>query len=277
MSQPSADPLVPVRGPSALGGGWRRAWELLTLLAVADFKKAYFGTALGYLWSVARPLMLFGVLLAVFTQVFRIGSNVPDYPVLLLFNIVLFGFFQEATVMAVNSIVGREAVVRKTQFPRLVIPLAVVLTTLFNLGLNLVVVFVFILAWGITPTWTWLLFPVVLLLLGVITAAVSMIVSSLYPRFRDTSIIWSVAATVLFYATPVLYPLEAVPETLRQVFQLNPLAPLFELARVWVIDPTAPGPVSAAGGAGHLIVPAAPCTSGSVYLRCGSSGVRRHG
>ena len=78
--------------------------------------------------------MLFGVLLAVFTQVFRLGSEVPHYPVLLLFNIVLFGFFQEATGAAVTSIVGQEAMVRKTQFPRLVIPLAVVLTSLFNLG-----------------------------------------------------------------------------------------------------------------------------------------------
>src|SRR5919109_3435427 len=142
-----------VHGPSALGGGWRRSLDLLVLIAVTEFKKTYFGTALGYLWSIARPLILFGVLLAVFTQVFRIGSEVPNYPVLLLFNIVLFDFFQEATVTAVNSIVSQESVVRKTQFPRLVIPLAVVLTSLFNLGLNLVVVFTFILAWGINPTW----------------------------------------------------------------------------------------------------------------------------
>ena len=115
------------RRRSAAAGGAR--CELLSLIAVTDFKKAYFGTALGYLWSLARPLMLFGVLLAVFTQIFRIGSQVPNYPVLLLFNIVLFGFFQEATITAVTSIVGQESVVRKTQFPRLVIPLAVVLTT----------------------------------------------------------------------------------------------------------------------------------------------------
>src|SRR5687768_9724258 len=163
-----------VRGPSALGGGWRRSFELLSLIAVTDFKKAYFGTALGYVWSIARPLMLFGVLLAVFTQIFRIGSQVPNYPVLLLYNIVLFGFFQEATTTAVTSIVSQESVVRKTQFPRLVIPLAVVLTSLFNLGLNLVVVFAFILAWGIDPSWTWLLFPLVLVLLFLLTTAVSM-------------------------------------------------------------------------------------------------------
>ena len=161
MAEPAELELREISGPSALGGGWRRSWELLSLIAVNDFKKTYFGTALGYLWSLARPLLLFAVLLAVFTQVFRLGSEVPNYPVLLLFNIVLFSFFQEATLTAVTSIVSQESVVRKTQFPRLVIPLAVVLTSLFNLGLNLIVVFVFILAWGIDPTWTWLLMPLI--------------------------------------------------------------------------------------------------------------------
>jgi ABC-2 type transport system permease protein len=246
-----------VRGPSALGGGWRRVGDLLLLIAITEFRRSYLGTALGYLWSLARPLLLFGVLLVVFTQAFDLGDRVREYPVLLLFNIVLFGFFQESTVMAVGSIVAQESVVRKTQFPRLVIPLAVVLTGLFNLGTNLVVVFVFILAAGVDPTWTWLLLPLVLLLLTVITTAVSMIVSALNPRFRDIGIIWSVAVTALFYATPVLYPLEIVSGSLGRLLALNPLAPLFELARKWVIDPTAPGPADLAGGAAWLLVPAA--------------------
>ena len=131
---------------------------------MTEFKRVYFGTVLGYLWSLIRPLMLFGVLLFVFTQVFKIGSEqVEHYPVLLLLGIVLFTFFQEATTNAVTSVVAQEGVVRKTQFPRLVIPLSTVLTGAFNLGLNLVVVFVFILAFGVDPTWTWLLFPVALL------------------------------------------------------------------------------------------------------------------
>jgi ABC-2 type transport system permease protein len=246
-----------VRGPSALGGGWRRALDLLYLIAVTEFRRSYLGTALGYLWSLARPLLLFGVLLLVFTRAFDLGDRVKEYPVLLLFNIVLFGFFQEATTMAVGSIVAQESVVRKTQFPRVVIPLAVVLTALFNLGTNLVVVFVFILAAGVDPVWTWLLLPVVLALLTVFTTAVAMTVSALNPRFRDTGIIWSVAVTALFYATPVLYPLEIVSGTLGRLLALNPLAPLFELARKWVIDPDAPGPAAAAGGAVWLLVPAA--------------------
>jgi ABC-2 type transport system permease protein len=242
-----------VRGPSAVGGGWRRSLELLYLIGVTEFKRTYFGTMLGYLWSLARPLMLFGVLLAVFTQIFRVGSQVPHYPVLLLFNIVLFGFFSEATGGAVMSIVAQEGVVRKTQFPRVVIPLAVVLTSLFNLSLNLIVVFIFILAFGVGPMWTWLLFPLILAALLVITVAVSMIVSSLYPRFRDMAIIWTVFSTVLFYATPVLYPINSVPQTLRDIIMLNPLTPLFELARKWIIDPSAPGPSAAAGGFAHLL------------------------
>ena len=262
MSAQAAGPgaraeLREVRGPSALGGGWRRSGELLFLIASTEFKRTYFGTALGYLWSVCRPLLLFGVLLAVFTQAFRLPTDVPHYAVLLLLNIVLFGFFQEATGNAVGSVVSQESIVRKTQFPRLVIPLSVVLTALFNLGLNLGVVFVFILAFGVGPYWTWLLLPVLLLALFGFTVAVAMIVSSLYPRFRDVGLIWTVASTALFYATPVLYPLGSVSEPLRHVIALNPLAPIFELTHKWIIDPNAAGPVELTGGWGRLMIPIA--------------------
>jgi ABC-2 type transport system permease protein len=232
--------LEDVRGPSALGGGWRRSMELLFLMASTEFKRNYFGTALGYLWSLCRPLLLFAVLLAVFTHVVRLGAQVQHYPVLLLLNIVLFGFFQEATSTSVGSVVSQEAVVRKTQFPRLVIPLAVVLTSCFNLALNLVVAFVFILGFGVSPRWTWLLLPVLLLWLFILTTAVAMILSSLYPRFRDVGIIWAVGSTALFYATPVLYPLQRISGTIGSLVALNPLTPLFELARRWIIQPDAP-------------------------------------
>ena len=128
---------------------------------------------------------------------------------LLLFNIVLFGFFQEATAGAVSSVVAQEGIVRKTQFPRLVIPLSIVLTGLFNLGLNLIVVFVFILACGVDPTWTWLLLPVILLRAD--RAAPRRLDAALgplraLPRRRSSS--GPSFATVLFYATPVIYPIE---------------------------------------------------------------------
>lgn len=264
-----------VRGPSAVAGGWRRLWELTVMLATTEFRRTYFDTALGYLWSVARPLLLFAVLVEVFTHIFRLGSQVPHYPVFLLLNMVLYGFFQEASTMAVPSIVGQEGIVRKTQFPRLAIPAAVVLTALFNLLLNLIVVFAFILGFGVAPMWTWLLLPVVLALLTVLTLAVSMTVASLYPRFRDLGIIWSVFVTALFYATPILYPLEAAvlrSDTLAGLIAINPFTPILELARVWIIDPNAPYPgTAAAGGVGHLLVAiglfALLCVLGVVIFR----------
>lgn len=252
-AQPERLELREVTGPSALGGGWKRFGELLYLISVTEFKKTYFGTVLGYLWSLLRPLLLFAVLLFVFTKIVRLGSGVPNYPVLLLMNVVLFGFFSEATTTAVMSVVNQESVVRKTQFPRLVIPLSVVITSLFNLGLNLIVVLIFVLAFGVTPMWTWLLFPLVLVALFVFATAVATLLSSLYVRFRDTAIIWSVVVSALFYATPVIYPIEVVPERYRDLIMLNPLSPLFEQARKWVIDPDAPGAVSAAGGWTHLL------------------------
>jgi ABC-2 type transport system permease protein len=198
------------------------------------------------------------VLAEVFTHIFRLGSQVPHYPVFLLLNMVLYGFFQEATSLAVPSIVAQEGIVRKTQFPRLAIPTAVVVTALFNLLLNLVVVLIFILGFGVSPRWTWLQLPVILVMMSVVTLAVSMIVASLYPRFRDLAIIWSVFVTALFYATPILYPLQSATErshTLGQLIALNPFTPILELARRWIIDPSAPYPGTAAGGGtGHLLV-----------------------
>src|SRR6476620_9585425 len=169
-----APALQEVRGPSAFGGGAKRFWNLTWLLSVTDFKLNYFGTALGYLWSLIRPLLTFGVLYVVFTRIFRLGDQVPHYAALLLFNVMLFTFFSEATTQAVGCVVGSENVVRKMQFPRLAIPISVVLTGLFNLGLNLIVVMIFLLATGVTPLLTWLALPGIVALLVVVTTGTSM-------------------------------------------------------------------------------------------------------
>ncbi len=251
-------PLRDVHGPSALGGGWRRFFDLLWLMAVTEFRRTYFGTVLGYIWSLIRPLMLFAVLLFVFTKVFKIGSDqVQYYPVLLLLGIVLFTLFSEATQNAVTSVVSQESVVRKTQFPRLVIPLSTVLTSAFNFTINMVVVFGFILAWGVDPKWTWLFFPFAVAALFVLTCAVSTMLSALYVRFRDVAIIWVVLSQVLFYVTPILYPIEFLDNAgIEQVLMLNPLAVIFESVRVWVLEPGAPTAAEAAGG-GLNLLPAA--------------------
>jgi ABC-2 type transport system permease protein len=257
--QPAVPGLAPelreVPGPSPTAGGYRRFLTLLWVMAVTEFKLTFHGTSLGYAWSLLRPLLLFGVLLAVFTQIFRFGDSVPDYPALLLLNIMLFTLFADATQRAVTSVVAREQIVRKAQFPRLVIPLSIVLTEILDLAISMVAVFIFILAYGVDPQWTWLLLPVIVAGLLVVTVAVCTIVSALYPRFRDVLLIWTVLSTVLFYATPVFYPIDApgAPERFRHILQLNPLTPVFEQAQKWIIDPSAPGALGATKGSEWLL------------------------
>ncbi len=159
--------------------------------------------------AVARPLLLFTVLLAVFTHVFHFGSKVPHYPAFCCSTSSCSVFSQEATTIAVVSIVGHEAVVRKTQFPRLVIPLAVVCTTLFNLALNLIVAFVFIILLGVSAVVDLAAAAadrtraVHLHDRGVDDRAGAL---SAVPRRGDHLAVFAMA---LFYATPVLYPLQS--------------------------------------------------------------------
>jgi ABC-2 type transport system permease protein len=265
-AEPANLELREVSGPSALGGGRHRFFELLWLMSVTEFKKTFFGTVLGYVWSLMRPLLLFAVLLLVFTRIVRLGSSVPHYPVLLLFNIVLFGLFQEGTGGAVSSVLAQEGIVRKTQFPRLVIPMAVVLTALFTLGLNMIVVVVFMVGFGVTPMWTWLLFPLVLIPFLVFICALAMLLSALNVRFRDVAIIWVVAVTALNFLTPVIYPLEFIEPHLRHLLMVNPLTPLFQQAHIWMIDSHAESVGTLAGGPLPLIAAAviyvAVCVAG---------------
>src|SRR4051812_25417350 len=113
----------PIKGPTALGSDPRRLFRPTLLLAVTDFRLRFFGSVLGYLWQLMRPLLLFGVLYAVFSTFLRFTGPERYYPVALLLGIVLFSFLAEATSASVRSMVTRESLVRKVDFPRLAVPL----------------------------------------------------------------------------------------------------------------------------------------------------------
>jgi ABC-2 type transport system permease protein len=249
---------TPIAGPSALGGSRRRFAYLAATLALTDFKLRFFGSALGYLWQLVRPLLLFGVLYFVFTRFVKIGGAVTFYPVVLLANIVLYQFFADGTG-AVDSLVERESLVRKIQFPRAAVPVAVVLTASFNLLLNLLVVLAFALASGVTPTWRWLQAPLLVGALALLVIGLAMLLSALFVRYRDVKPIWEVVVQLAFYATPVIYAIETIDidATVKQVLMLSPLAAILQQFRHAVIDPTAPSAAAAAGGGVWVLVPIA--------------------
>src|SRR3954451_17521072 len=159
-----------------------------------------------------RPLLLFGVLYFVFTELVRLGGGVKDYPVILLMGIIIYTFYSEATGTSVGSVPDRESLVRKVHFPRLVIPLAVVLTTFLNFILNFVVVVVFVLASGIEPRWSWLEIVPLIVLLALLSTGIGTLLAALFVRYRDVRPIWDVALQISFYASPILYPIETIPE-----------------------------------------------------------------
>ena len=243
------------RGPSALGDDLRRFWSLTFTLAATDFKLRFFGSVLGYLWSLMRPLMLFGVIYVVFTEVVRFGAGVEHYPVYLLTSIVLFTFFAEATSRGVTSLIERENLLRKIRFPRLVIPLSVALAALFNLLANMIAVFVFVFISGIEPRPDWVQVPLLIAMLVVLSTGVTMLVSALYVRFRDMQPIWEVTLQLLFYASPVLYVITFVPEDFRKIAASNPIATILTQMRHALIDENAPTAPTVLGGWVELLIP----------------------
>ena len=251
-----------VQGPSAIGRDWRRFWRLTWIIAKKDYKLTYFGSVLGYIWSLMQPLLFFGVLYVVFAVVVNFNKGVPDFPVLLLMNIVLFGFFQGATGASVASVVIRENLVRKMSFPRLVIPVSTVVTASINLFFNLGVVLVFMLFYGVHPRWTWLGLPLVVAALFVFTTGLAMLLSSLFVRYRDISPIWGVISQALYFASPVFILIESIlphGRVVTRLYLFNPLATLLQQARHWMIGGPVGGasPATLMGGRVWLLAPAA--------------------
>jgi ABC-2 type transport system permease protein len=157
-------------------------------------------------------------------------------------------------------VVDREQLVRKIHFPRLAIPLSVVLTATFNLGLNIVVVFIFAVSLGIDVRWTWLELPFLVVALGLFVVGLASLLSALYVRFRDIRPIWEVALQVLFYGSMIIVPFETVFarfETLARVLLANPLAAIVQQARHAVVDPEIPGTATAMGGWVYGLIPLA--------------------
>jgi ABC-2 type transport system permease protein len=228
------------------------------MLAYTDWKLRFFGSVPGYFWSLLRPLLLFAVLYAVFSQIVDVSGDVADYPVQLLIGVILFSFWGEVTGGSVASVVERESLVRKIAFPRAVIPLSVALGAAFNLFLNFLVLGAFLAIAGVEPKWTWLVVPVPLLVLMLFAVGVSLMLSSLFVSFRDVRPIWEVILQALFYATPVIYPIELLAEkseSLSHVALMNPVAAVIQETRRLVLGHGTPSAAEAIGDAALLIVP----------------------
>jgi ABC-2 type transport system permease protein len=245
-----------MNGPSALTSDWRRGAALTWTLAYLEFRLKFFGSVLGYLWQLGRPLLMFGVYFVIFTEVVHLGQGVKYYAAMLLASIMLFQFYAEVTAGSVQAVLNRENLVRKIHFPRIVIPLSVVTTGALNLAVNSIAIVVFMAIQGVPVRLSWLVLIPALAMLLIFITGLSMLLSALFVKYRDVQPIWDVVLQAGFYASPILYPIETVSSSwARTLIMCNPLSTVIQQIRHSVFDKAAPSAADAIGGAPLLAIP----------------------
>lgn len=209
----------------------RKNQILLKELIKTDFKLRYQGSAIGYLWSILKPVLLFVIMYLVFVKFMRFGDKIPHFAVALLLGITIWNFFGEATNMGMQSIVSRGDLLRKVNFSKPVIIFSVISNALINLLISLVVVIIFALINGVQLGWNVVFVPFLLLELILFASGIAFILATLFVYFRDLAPIWEVVMQAGFYGTPIIYPVTMISEThqtIAKILMLNPMAQIVQ-------------------------------------------------
>ena len=210
---------------------------LLRAMVITDFKLRYQASLLGYLWTILRPLAIFSILYIVFVKFLRLGASTPYFPVYLLFGIVVWGFFVEATSQGLTTLVARADLLRKISFPRYVLILSVAASVLISFALNMLVIAFFMVLMSVPVRVDVLWLPLLFLELVALSISLAFFLSALYVRFRDLNYIWEVCMQAAFYAVPILYPLTLIPARYARILILNPMAQIIQDARYVLVTP----------------------------------------
>ena len=219
---------------------FRRTWELLYLLTARELKLRYQDTVLGFVWSVLKPLLLGLVLYFALKQVVRI--DVKDYQLVLISALFPWAWFQTSVLLAAPVISHNGNLIKKVHFPRYVLPFAVVTNNMVHFLLAVPVIAVFIIGSGYRPTAAWLIgIPVLTLVELVLLMGIVLFISSLNVYLRDLEHLVEVFLNLMFYVTPIIYPLEKVPDKYQNLLRINPLASLIEAWRELFMYNKVPG------------------------------------
>lgn len=228
---------------------FQRNFNLTRELAFTQFKLKYTGSALGYVWSLMKPLMLFGIMYAVFARLLRAGANAPEFPIQLLLGIVVWNFFVEATSTAMSSVASAGNLIRKAYFPRWILVISSTLTALMTFLINTCLVLLITVPIGhMHLGLRSLAAPVFFLELVVLIFGLSLFLSAVFVYFRDVGHIWEIVQLVLFYGSAVVFPFTLfltkegpLHLTLLGTFAgLNPIAQIVEDMRHTLVSSQVP-------------------------------------
>jgi lipopolysaccharide transport system permease protein len=204
--------------------GLRQYRHLLQNLVLKDLKLKYRGSVIGFLWSLANPLLMAIVYTVAFTKILQVGTK--GFVFYLMLGLLAWTFFASSAAMSTGAIVDNSGLVKSVSFPRAILPIA---TVLFNLAQYLLTALVILplmmLSGGIAPTTPTLLFPVFVALQALFTIGVALILATATTFFRDVRHLVEVALAVLFWATPIIYEVSRIPPRLRWMILFSPMAP----------------------------------------------------
>lgn len=218
---------------------FKRFKYLLYFLVKRDFVSRYRKSVLGVFWSLLNPLLTMVVMTLVFSHLFKF--QIPNFPVYLLSGQIIFGFFSEATTLAMGSVIAGEAIIKKVYVPKYIFPLSRVVSSLVNL---MFATLAFLLIYFITAVpfqWTLFLIPIPLIYTFVFSLGVAMFLSSMAVFFRDLSYIYGVLLTMFMYFTPIFYPVAILPDYLVPVIGLNPMYHYIDYFRNLALHGVIPG------------------------------------
>jgi ABC-2 type transport system permease protein len=233
--------------------------RVLGVVGRIEFKAKYAGAALGYAWSIAKPLAYFGVLWLVFAHLLRTANQTDDFPLFLLIGILLFMFFVDTIGVMLPSIVEGGAILRRLAFPPILIPLSASVGICITFFANMSAVVVFIAIQKVAPRPEWLLVPLLLVELYLLCLGLGLLLAALYVRFRDVGQVWELAAQLMFFASAIFFPIGILPGWAQKVAFLNPFVQVMQDVRHAVLGgASGPNDATAAtvyAGAGGRLIP----------------------
>lgn len=218
--------------------------EVLKNLVLRNLRVRYKGSILGFLWAFLNPLLTMLVLYMVFSKIMRI--QIPQYPLFLLSALLPWSFFAASLTDATHSIIDNANLVKKVYFPREILPISYVLSNFINFLFSLAALLPILIIFRAPSLKLVYLLPVVLITHLVFTIGLALFLSCANVFFRDVSHIVGIALMFWFYLTPVFYSIDMVPQSLRSVYMLNPMASIITMYRNTLFEGKVPEVVNIA-------------------------------
>ncbi len=221
----------------SLSGLWERR-ELVWHLSMTDLKLRYRNSLLGFAWTILEPLLLLTVLYLVFTNIFK--TDIENYALYLLIGIVTWNMFSRGTSMNNVSILHKSGIISSLFFPREILVLSTTITAFIMMTLEFIVIGAFFVGTQFLPPLTGVAIIPILGILFFLTLATSMMLSVLNVHFRDIGVIWTVVLQIGFFASPIIYKIDFLPEKIQAVILLNPVAHVIEAVHNLLLYATIP-------------------------------------